>query len=334
MKVMWMNSIIKFSNVSKTYPKGVCALSRVSFELNSGGINALLGPNGSGKTTILRIIATISMPSAGEVTIFGENIKHDIFTIRQQIGYVAQNISVDRYANVKQNLYFAARLYHVPNTEIETRVNELLERFSLKSHMNATAKLLSIGMQRRLDLAMALIHKPKILLLDEPTVSLDPKSRKEVWESIQLVKKYDDVTVLFSTHYLEEADQYADRILFIDQGKLVEDGSPSELKKKVGVETIKIAFENKISASQATRILSKLFDQNHVVVVEEKLLVSMQNASEKIKAVADLLKEARIQYTSIAISEPSLDDVYMLLTGRSFDFVNAKGERTYKNQGA
>jgi ABC-2 type transport system ATP-binding protein len=223
---------IKVTGLRKTYPGGVEAVRGLSFSVRSGEIFALLGPNGAGKSTTVRILTTLSAPTAGSARVAGLDVVAQAQEVRRHIGYVAQASGVDVTATGRENLLLQGRLFHLPAPELRTRVNELLELFQLTGAAHRPAATYSGGMRRRLDVAMGLIHQPAVLFLDEPTTGLDPESRAVMWKE---VKRLADggLTLLLTTHYLEEADQLAHRLAIIDGGRIVTEGTPGGLKERL-----------------------------------------------------------------------------------------------------
>lgn len=326
------HEIVQFRDVTKRYGKNEVALDGVNFKLRRGKMTALLGPNGAGKSTTMRIIATLSQPTTGSVIVLGYNLQKEVYALRREIGYVAQKTSIDGFASVRQNLMLQAELYHLSKQETKERIENLLTLFKLHEQANTAAMKLSGGMQRRLDIAMALIHKPKILLMDEPSANLDPDSRMQLWATLAQSIKEHEMTVLFSTHYLEEAEAKAEYILFIDQGKLIAEGTLDELKMKLGGETINIAFINKDRAVEAAVILEKHFAEDNITVVDNRLLITTAEASSQITSITKFLDESHLHTLSLTISKPSLHELYLLLTGESFESVNIEGLNKNKSK--
>ena len=229
-----MNSVISVKNVSKSF-KNVKALSGLNLEVERGKLTAILGPNGAGKTTLIKILTTLLRPDTGEVKINGLDINHDSKNIRKIIGLAGQNVAVDENLTGWENLDLIGNLYHLSPLEIEIRRHELLEKFDLVEAASRRTKTYSGGMRRRLDLALSLIGKPQILFLDEPTTGLDPKARNTLWDIMNKLAE-EGTTILLTTQYLEEADKLAKDIKVIDKGQVIAEGTPEELKSKIGGE--------------------------------------------------------------------------------------------------
>ena len=226
-------SIIEVRNLKKIYEKKIKAVDGISFNVDEGEVFGLLGPNGAGKTTTLSILATLLKPTAGTAKVNGFDVLKNSHKVRESIGIVFQDPSSDDILTGKENLYLHALMYGVPKNEINKRIDDSLELVGLKSRQNDRVKKYSGGMRRRLELARGLLHKPKILFLDEPTLGLDPQAREVMWDYIQKLAREENMTIIITTHYMEEADRLCDRIAIIDFGKIVVLDSPKNLKRKV-----------------------------------------------------------------------------------------------------
>ena len=224
---------IVVKNLTKTYPGNVRAVSDVSFSVKKGEFFGFLGPNGAGKTTTMRILSTLASPTTGEATINGYILGKENNEIRCSIGFAMQGITLDLTASAMENLHLIGVLYEMPKKEVDARIKELLKLLDLEKVANSWVKNYSGGMKKRLDLAVALINKPELIFLDEPTEGLDPVGRRKVWDYLKKINK-EGTTIFLTTHYMQEADYLCDRIAIIDKGKIVITGSPEELKNKVG----------------------------------------------------------------------------------------------------
>jgi ABC-2 type transport system ATP-binding protein len=227
-----LSSAIEVTGLRKTYPGGVEAVRGLSFTVRSGEIFALLGPNGAGKSTTVRILTTLSAPTAGSARVAGFDVVGQPQEVRRRIGYVAQASGVDLTATGRENLMLQGRLFRLPPPALRARVTELLELFQLTGAAGRPAATYSGGMRRRLDVAMGLIHRPEVLFLDEPTTGLDPESRAVMWKEVKRLA-HGGLTLLLTTHYLEEADQLAQRLAIVDGGQIVAAGTPDELKESL-----------------------------------------------------------------------------------------------------
>ncbi|MCM3550142.1 multidrug ABC transporter ATP-binding protein [Niallia circulans] len=305
-----MNAAIQLKKVRKTYGKKIKAVQDLSLTIAEGSIYALLGPNGSGKSTTFRILTTLASADQGEIHYFGSPKIN-----KQMIGCVAQNSGVDPTATGRENLMLQGRIYGLPKRALKQRVNELLAVFHLQEAADRLSKHYSGGMKRKLDLAMGIIHRPKLLFLDEPTTGLDPESRAELWQMIKQLQSDAGMTVLLTTHYMEEADELADRIAFMNEGRIVAEGTPDEMKNKVGGDTITIESRE---AQVAAQVLAAAYSVQQPEQQDESTLhVVTENGAEKLPHVIRLLEERHIPVDSIKVSRPDLGDAYLLYTGKT-----------------
>lgn len=305
-----MNAAIQLKKVRKTYGKKIKAVQDLSLTIAEGSIYALLGPNGSGKSTTFRILTTLASADQGEIHYFGSPKIN-----KQTIGCVAQNSGVDPTATGRENLMLQGRIYGLPKKALKQRVNELLAVFHLQEAADRLSKHYSGGMKRKLDLAMGIIHRPKLLFLDEPTTGLDPESRAELWQMIKQLQSEAGMTVLLTTHYMEEADELADRIAFMNEGRIVAEGTPDEMKNKVGGDTITIESRE---AQVAAQVLAAAYSVQQPEQQDESTLhVVTENGAEKLPNVIRLLEEQHIPVDSIKVSRPDLGDAYLLYTGKT-----------------
>ena len=233
-------STVEAEGLVKTYPGGIQALKGVSFSVRPGTVFALLGPNGAGKSTIVKILTTLSRPTAGRASIAGRDVVRDPQRVRRVIGLVSQKSAVDLEATAAENLTLQGQLYGMSGAELRRRVSSLLERLDLTDARKRIARTLSGGMQRKLDVAMGLIHQPQVLFLDEPTTGLDPETRADMWREIAKLSREDGLTVVLTTHYLEEADHLAQHVAIIDHGQVVVEGTPEGLKAELRGDAIQV----------------------------------------------------------------------------------------------
>lgn len=305
-----MNAAIQLKKVRKTYGKKIKAVQDLSLTIAEGSIYALLGPNGSGKSTTFRILTTLASADQGEIHYFGSPKIN-----KQMIGCVAQNSGVDPTATGRENLMLQGRIYGLPKKALKERVNELLTVFHLQEAADRLSKHYSGGMKRKLDLAMGIIHRPKLLFLDEPTTGLDPESRAELWQMIKQLQSDAGMTVLLTTHYMEEADELADRIAFMNEGRIVAEGTPDEMKNKVGGDTITIECRE---AQVAAQVLAAAYSVQQPEKQDESTLhVVTENGAEKLPNVIRLLEEQHIPVDSIKVSRPDIGNAYLLYTGKT-----------------
>jgi ABC-2 type transport system ATP-binding protein len=304
---------IQAEGLSKHYGE-VVALDGLDLEAATGSVLGLLGPNGAGKTTGVHILTTILRPDRGWARILDHDVTADPELVRKIIGLAGQFAAVDENLTGWENLRLVGRLTHLPRALISKRSGELLERFDLVGAADRQVKTYSGGMRRRLDLAAALVHHPPVLFLDEPTTGLDPQSRKDVWEMVSdLVRE--GTTVLLTTQYLEEADRLADRILVIDHGKAIAEGSPADLKSRLGTTVVEVEVPGPAEAHRAAALLHAV-GAKPPVVDGSRVEISVDDGRRVLIEMVRLLDQEGIDTTSVALREPSLDDVFLNLTGR------------------
>jgi len=301
---------LQVKNLKKSYNK-TSVLKGVDFKVKRGTMLALLGPNGAGKTTTVRILSTLLKYDSGSVNVEGFEVRDDPDEIRSRIGLTGQSASVDEMLTGRENLVMMGRLYRLTKASAEQRAVELLKQFDLEDAASRPLKTYSGGMRRRLDLAVSLIAAPPIIFLDEPTTGLDPRSRLAMWDVIEQLKE-DGATILLTTQYLEEADKLADKIVVINHGKVIAEGTAKELKKTIGNDRLELTFDTEEIYKKAIKELGKLVvSQND----EEKMTSVMINDTNKdVKKVLDMLSKDDIKISTMTIHKPSLDDVFLSLT--------------------
>jgi ABC-2 type transport system ATP-binding protein len=293
----------------------VRALCGVDVDVPTGTVLGLLGPNGAGKTTLVRILTTLLVPDAGTGVVAGLDVVRDASQLRHQIGLAGQYVAIDEDLTGLENLVMVGRLYGARRSQAKRRGGELLERFGLAAAGGRQTKTYSGGMRRRLDLAAALVAKPQVLFLDEPTTGLDPRSRIDLWETIEdLVSE--GATVLLTTQYLDEADRLADSITVIDHGRVIAQGTSDELKDQVGGERLEVSLEDAEDTDDAVRALAPL---SHEQPAAHDSVVSMgvPNRSGMIVEAVRRLSEAGVGVDDISLRRPTLDDVFLALTGHA-----------------
>jgi ABC-2 type transport system ATP-binding protein len=315
----------------------VVALAGVDFAVPTGTILGLLGPNGAGKTTAVRILTTILRRDGGRAEVLGIDVDGDPQAVRERIGLAGQYAAVDENLTGRENLRLVGLLTHLSDTVVRGRADELLEWFDLTDAANRTVRTYSGGMRRRLDLAAALVHRPPVLFLDEPTTGLDPRSRTDLWGVIsQLVRE--GTTVLLTTQYLEEADLLADRIVVIDCGKVIAQGTSSELKATVGATIIEIDVADPANAQRARSALAK-HGMCDVETDGHTVELKVNDGSRAAVDVVRTLDREGLEPVSLTLREPTLDDVFLTLTGHAAeepvsDDLAAAGERDRKRGAA
>ena len=299
------------------------ALRGVDLAVERGTVYGLLGPNGAGKTTTVRILTTLLQPDAGRARVAGYDVVRDAEQVRYRIGLAGQQAAVDELLTGRANLEMVGRLYHLSGRAARRRADELLEQFSLTDAANRIAKTYSGGMRRRLDLAASLVAAPPILFLDEPTTGLDPRSRLGMWDVISgLVAQ--GTTVLLTTQYLEEADRLAGRIAVIDQGQVIADGTPDELKATVGGEQIDVVVREATQLSEAAEALRRASGaEPHVEPDARRLTVPVSGGASALVEVVRELDLAGLAVDDLALRRPTLDEVFLRLTGHAADEVTS-----------
>jgi ABC-2 type transport system ATP-binding protein len=303
--------------VYKSRKSEVRAIDGVDLVVEEGTVLGLLGPNGAGKTTTVRILATLLKPDAGRATVAGFDVVKQAQELRHHIGLSGQYAAVDENLTARENLWMVGRLYQLPSAEARTRGDELLEQFDLVDARDRVVKTYSGGMRRRLDLAAALIGRPRLLFLDEPTTGLDPRSRLGMWDVIRSLVR-EGTTLLLTTQYLEEADELADRIAVVDHGKIIARGTADELKAQVGGERIEVVIRDRAQIAAATEILTR-----HGIGTAQldehtrRLTVPAEGGAATLVAVVRDLGEAAIEIDDVGIRRPTLDDVFLALTGHA-----------------
>jgi daunorubicin resistance ABC transporter ATP-binding subunit len=289
------------------------ALKGVSFDVPVGSVLGLLGPNGAGKTTAVRILTTLIRPDRGRALVLGRDVTQHPQTVRASIGLAGQYAAVDENLTARENLRLVGRLTQVPRAELAKRTNELLERFDLVDASDRLLRHFSGGMRRRLDLAAALVHRPPVLFLDEPTTGLDPTGRTELWKVIEgLVGA--GTTVLLTTQYLEEADRLADRIVVIDHGSVIAEGTAAQLKARMGATVIEVGFRDQAEVATAAERLAPI----GAVTTDGRLLrVNVTSGAAAMLETVRTLDAADLTPTTMMLREPTLDDVFLQLTGHT-----------------
>ncbi|HLN88491.1 MAG TPA: ATP-binding cassette domain-containing protein [Candidatus Binatia bacterium] len=312
-----MSDIITVNNLVEIYSDGTKAVDDISFAVKEGEFFGFLGPNGAGKSTTIKILTTLLRKTSGAVKVAGYDIFSGASEIRKVIGVQSQETSVDGDLTGTENITLQGHFYQMKPSEIKKRVSELIKLVGLESAADRRARNYSGGMKKRLDLATAIIHKPKLLFLDEPTTGLDPQSRSAIWEYLQKLNKEEGITIFLTTQYLEEADKLCNRLSIIDFGKIVASGTPAELKSQVGADSIRISLENcKRDRPKAKEIIQSMTGVSEIIDSEECINVFAKNAGLLIADIVRALDSSDIRLTSVTFSQPSLDDVFMKHTGR------------------
>jgi ABC-2 type transport system ATP-binding protein len=318
-----MEQAIEAIGLVKSYPKGVTALDGLSFGVATGSVFALLGPNGAGKSTAVKILTTLATPDGGKALVGRLDVVANPDAVRRTIGVVSQGSAVDIQATGRENLRLQGQIYGMRGQALEQRAQELLERFGLADAADRVARGYSGGMQRRLDIAMALVHDPAVLFLDEPTTGLDPEIRADMWNEISRLAADRGKSVLLTTHYLDEADQLAEQIAIVDRGKVVAEGTPDELKRELRGDAIHVDLEADYNGA-VSRALTGLPAIRDVVVDGRTLRARADDGGRAVPIVLGALESAGVAVSSVRVARPSLDDVYLKYTGRTFDAADAE----------
>ena len=321
---------IEARDLVKIYGGKVRALDGLSFTVEAGTVFALLGPNGAGKSTTIKILNTLSRPDSGSARVAGFDVLKEPERVRRAIGCVAQKSGIDLEGTGRENLTLQGRIYGLRGRELKDSVDELLKRFRLDEAADSVARTYSGGMQRKLDIAMGLVHRPRVLFLDEPTTGLDPEARAGLWEDISRLANDDGITVLLTTHYLEEADQLARRLAIVDRGKLVVEGTPDQLKGELLGDAIHIEFASAEVESRVLEALDRLGGLSEILVEGHSLHARAAQGATAVPGMLAALESNGLKVASVKVARPSLDDVYLRYTGRTFteaDQANQKGAR-------
>ncbi len=299
----------------KTRSGPVHAVRGVDFSVKAGEIVGFLGPNGAGKTTVLRMLTTLLTPTAGSATVAGFDLAVDPAGVRRRIGYVAQGGGTDPACTVAEELVTQARLYRIDAAEARRRADELTEQLELTGLGDRTVKTLSGGQRRRLDVALGLVHRPPLVFLDEPTTGLDPHSRSHLWDHIRTLRDKFGITVFLTTHYLDEADSLCDRVLIIDHGNIVAEGTPDELKRRISGDVVTIEFKGTPDAAKAA--LADHPSVRKLDLADHVLRLTVEHGDQLLLSLMRALDAAHVELLSIQLSRPTLDDVFLTLTGHS-----------------
>lgn len=308
-----MENAITVKNLQKSY-RDLKVLRGINFEVKRGTILALLGPNGAGKTTTVKILSTLLLPDGGSATIEGFDVVEQADDVKGVIGLTGQYAAVDEYLTGRENLEMIGRLYRLGQAEVRNRSDELLEQFDLVEASKRPVKTYSGGMRRRLDLAMSLIASPPVVFLDEPTTGLDPRSRLTMWEMVKKLAK-DGTTILLTTQYMDEADQLADRIVVIDGGDVIAEGTADELKAKVGSDRVEVTIQNDNDFETAKKVI----DGKGLQADKERrsLSIATKGGVHDLRKLLQQLEEAQVEVESVSLHRPTLDDVFLSLTGHT-----------------
>jgi ABC-2 type transport system ATP-binding protein len=324
-------NILLVEDLHKTYGKDILAVDGISFAVKKGEIFGFLGPNGAGKSTTIKILTTLLEKSSGKVTIDGLDIDDDQAKVRRIIGYSSQEVGVDDDLTARENLLLQCSFHHISKKKAKEKAEELLKTVRIAEAADRRLRTFSGGMRKRLDLASALVSEPKILFLDEPTTGLDPQSRQDIWDYIVKLNRQ-GMTIFLTTQYMDEADRLAGRLCIVDQGKIVAEGTPSELKAQIGADKITLHFkaDDFSSCDKARELMERLPGVQEVgqcrdgLIAENGLIVMTKNGSAMITQIVRAMDNAGINIEQLNLSAPTLDEVFLKLTGKTLNVVERK----------
>ena len=321
--------MISIKNLNKTYASGAKAVNQLSLDVSAGEILALLGPNGAGKSSTIRVLTTLSGFDSGEITVAGYNIDSEQEKVRQSIGYVAQETGVDYFLTGRENLVLQGHLYRMSKKDIKARVDELATYFEIADVLDNLVSSYSGGMKRKLDIATALIHRPKILFLDEPTLGLDTPSRQSLWRYIRKLNTELNLTILLTTHYLDEADKLADRVAIIHKGEIKVIERPDKLKDQIRGDVVSLQIKEPENKTQIADGLSKNDFVKDQKWEQDKLHLYVSNGATSIPRLIESCSDLNCTVENVSYSRPTLDDVFIQYTGSSIESTDSEGENKW-----
>jgi len=304
---------ITIENLTKKF-NGLIAVDNISFNIEKGEIFGLLGPNGAGKTTTISMLATMLTPTAGKAFVNGFDVNKNQDEVRNSIGIVFQDQSLDEELTAYENMDFHGRLYRIPKKTREKRIIELLQLVGLEDRENDLVKTFSGGMKRRLEIARGLLHEPKILFLDEPTLGLDSQTRNHIWQYIKKLNEEKNITIVLTTHYMEEADKLCHRVAIIDKGKIIALNTPTKLKEEIGGDIIAIETQN---TEKLEAVLKQLPWIKKTLKHNNNLTINLQNADKHVVDIIKLSQKHEVEVLSLSIHKPTLEDVFLHFTGKT-----------------
>jgi ABC-2 type transport system ATP-binding protein len=325
---------IEAVDLTKAYGEDVQALDGLTFSVPAGTVFGLLGPNGAGKSTTVKVLTTLAHPDGGSARVAGFDVLEEPARVREAIGVVSQAGGLDQEATGRENLRLQGQVFGMGGKELEARIGELLGQFGLADAGDRLVREYSGGMKRRLDVAQALVHKPQVLFLDEPTTGLDPEVRAEMWEEIGRLAG-EGLTVLLTTHYLEEADRLATQLAIVDKGRVVAEGSPDELKRGLRGDAIHVELDADADEAAVREALERVDGVGEVLIDERVVHARAEDGARTVPAVLAALEGAALEVGSVTVARPSLDDVYLRFAGRTFGAAEANDrERPAHRKGA
>jgi ABC-2 type transport system ATP-binding protein len=322
-----MTVAVHTENLTRRF-RDLVAVDHISFDIGQGEIFGLLGPNGAGKTTTLSMLATMLKPTEGKAVVNGIDVEQDEDGVRKSIGIVFQDQSLDEELTAWENMDFHGRLYRIPAETRKQRIGELLNLVELTDRKDDIVKTFSGGMRRRLEIARGLLHHPKVLFLDEPTLGLDPQTRNHLWQYIATLAKEKGITIILTTHYMEEADRLCNRIAIIDHGKIIALDTPSNLKDGIGGDVVTL------QSPDPAAIVAALKEPwiNRMDIHDDKVVISLRNAEQHLSGIVTILVGRKIPISSISIHKPTLEDVFLSFTGKTIREQEASGAEIMRRQ--
>jgi ABC-2 type transport system ATP-binding protein len=309
---------VEAQGLVKTYPGDVKALDGLSLTVRPGEVFGLLGPNGAGKSTTVKILTTLARPDSGAATVAGHDVLRRPDRVRRVIGVVSQRSGADPSATGRDNLVLQGRIYGMRGADLRERVKELFDRFDLVDAADRPVRTYSGGMQRRLDVALGLVHRPRVLFLDEPTTGLDPEARAAMWTEIARLAGDEALAILLTTHYLDEADRLADRLAIVDKGRIVAEGTPDTLKAELRGDAVHLELRDLPDEQRARAVLGCLPGVREVTFDGHRLSARADDGAAAVPLVLAALDQAGLGVAAVTVARPSLDDVYLRYAGRRF----------------
>lgn len=320
MRWIFMDFIIDAHGLGRSFRSGkaeVEAVKDVTLQVSPGIIFGFLGPNGAGKTTTLRMLTTLLTPTKGSATIVGYDLAKQPEEIRKNIGYVSQKGGCYRSLSARENIILQGQLYGMSTLAATKRALELIKLLDLEGFCDRPVETYSGGQARRVDIAMGMVHSPQLLFLDEPTTGLDPQSRVYLWNLLKNLKQHENMTIFLTTHYLDEADVLCDRIVIIDHGALVRDGSPAELKREIAGDIITLGFDDEKLQNQAQQLFSHTEFVKQIIAKDNGVIMYVDAGEDALAQIVAIMHTHGLRFKTVALTRPTLDDVFLHATGHS-----------------
>lgn len=305
---------ILVENLFKEYQNGVQALSGLSLTVQTGEVFSLLGQNGAGKSTLINILTTFLRPTSGKIQMLGKELSSDAAAIRSEIACVAQKTSIDTYLSLSENMMFQGRIYKIPRAEAKKRMETLIGCFGLERYLKYPVSSYSGGVKRRLDIALNMMSKPRILFLDEPTVGMDIQSRRAMWNMVEKIRGEFGTTIFLTTHYLEEADSLSDTICIMKDGKEAVQGTPGSLRRYLRQDLLRVSFPNKEAAKLNQLLLSEAFTGRKTELRGDSVIIPSDEGQEDLSRAGHFLLDRQIVFTGLEMMQPALEDIFVRLT--------------------